>query len=233
MPSSLSQRLAAEFLGTFVFVLVGAGSAVGTRALGVSDPAASLLIAALANGLGLAVAVSATMGVSGGSLNPAATLALFVAKKLSARDVLPYIVVEVAGATLAVLALVASLPAALGNAVNWGSPTLAASMNVGQGTLLELLMTVFLVVAIFGTAVSPKAPKVGGFGIGLALLADVLLGGPFTGAAMNPARAVGPMLAGGFFPAYWYVYWIGPIAGALLVGALYRYYEGGKPQTGV
>lgn len=226
MSSKMSYRVGAEFVGTFVFVMVGAGSAVATRAMGVSDPAASLLIAALANGIGLAVAVSATMGLSGGSLNPAVTLALFAAKKLPARDVLPYIVAEIAGATLAALALVASLPQAAGLAVNWGAPALATSVSVAQGTLLELVMTVFLTVAIFGTAVSPQAPKIGGFGIGFAVLADVLLGGPFTGAAMNPARAMGPMLAGMYIPPYWYIYWIGPVVGALIVGVLYRYFEG-------
>ncbi len=229
MSSSLSRRLTAEFLGTFVFVLVGAGSAVGTRALGVSDPASSLLIAALANGLGLAVAVSATMGTSGGSLNPAISLALFAARKLRARDVVPYIVAEVAGGTLAAFALVASHPASVGDAAGWGAPTLASSMSAWQGTLLELLMTVFLAVAVFWTAVSPRAPKVGGFGIGLALVADVLFGGPLTGAAMNPARAIGPMLAGAFIPSYWYIYWVGPVVGALLVGVLY-WYSGGDGQ---
>jgi|SRR5271157_1822515 len=222
----MSNRVGAELLGTFAFVLVGAGSAVATKALGVSDPAASLLIGALANGLGLAVAVTATMGISGGSLNPAVTLALFVAKKLSARDVVPYIIAEIAGATLAGLALIASLPAAFGKAVFWGAPTLSPTMSTAQGTLLELIMTVFLAVAIFGTAVSPRAPKVGGFGIGVAVLADVLLGGPFTGAAMNPARAMGPMLAGLFLPGYLYIYWVGPVAGAIVVGVLYRYFAG-------
>jgi MIP family channel proteins len=226
LSSSMSRRVGAEFLGTFAFVLVGAGSAVATRALGVSDPAASLLIAAMANGLGLAVAVSATMGISGGSLNPAVTLALFVARKVPARDVVPYIIAEIAGATLAVLALISSLPQALGSAANWGSPTLSPAISAAQGTLLELIMTVFLAVAIFGTAVGPRAPKIGGFGIGVAVLADVLLGGPFTGAAMNPARAMGPMLAGMFFPGYWYIYWVGPVAGALIVGILYRYFAG-------
>jgi len=222
LSSRMSSRVGAEFVGTFVFVLVGAGSAVATRGLGLSDPAASLLIAALANGIGLAVAVSATMGVSGGSLNPAVTLALFVAKKLPGRDVVPYIIAELAGATLAALALAASLPRGLGIAVNWGSPVLAPSTSPAQGILLELLMTLFLVMAVFGTAVSSGAPKIGGLGIGLAVVADVLLGGPFTGAAMNPARAMGPMLASLSLPDYWYIYWVGPVIGGLVVGALYR-----------
>jgi glycerol uptake facilitator-like aquaporin len=84
---ALSMRLAAEAVGTFAFVLVGAGSALGTPAN--SDPSSSLLIAALANGLGLAMAVSATMGTSGGVLNPAVAVGLLVGGKLSSRDVVP------------------------------------------------------------------------------------------------------------------------------------------------
>lgn len=84
-------------------------------------------------------------------------------------------------------------------------------------------MTFVLMFAILGTAVDPRAPKIGGLGIGLAVLADVLLGGALTGAAMNPARAMGPMIAGGFVPSYWYIYWVGPMAGAILATLAYKY----------
>ena len=221
--AGLPQKFAAEFIGTFAFVLVGAGSAVAVQSFGLTDPVSSVLVAAFANGLGLAMAVTATMAISGGSLNPAVSVALLVGKKLGAREVIPYIVAELLGATVAGAALTASLPSAFGAAAHWGAPTLATSINVGQGILLELLMTFVLMFAILGTAVDSRAPKVGGLGIGLAVLADVLLGGPFTGAAVNPARAMGPMIAGGFFPSYWYIYWIGPLAGAILAAVAYRY----------
>ena len=224
MPHAQYTRWGAELLGTFAFVLVGAGSAVAASAAGVSDPASALLIAALANGLGLAVAVSATMGLSGGSLNPAITLALYAARKLPLRDVFPYVVAELVGATLAVSALTQMLPSNFGSQVNWGSPVLSSTLSIGQGVALELVMTVVLALAVFGTAVSPNAPKLGGFGIGAAVIADVLLGGTFTGAAMNPARAMGPMVAGNFLPGYWYIYWVGPVVGALVVGLFYRVY---------
>ncbi len=219
----LAKKLAAELLGTFVFVFVGAGSAVATQSLGIADPPSSLLIAAFANGLGLAMAVTATMAISGGSLNPAVTVGLLVGRKIAARDVLPYILAELTGATLAGMALVASLPSTLGTAVHWGAPSLSSSVTLAQGTLLELFMTFVLMFAILGTAVDPRAPKIGGLGIGLAVLADVLLGGPFTGAAMNPARAMGPMIAGLSIPSYWYIYWLGPLAGAILAALVYRY----------
>lgn len=219
----LSRRLAAEAVGTFVFVLVGAGSAVGTASLASPGSGAALLIAAFANGLGLAMAVSATMGVSGGSLNPAVTLALWAGKKLSSRDVVPYIAAELVGAIAAGLALVLSFPSALGQAVNWGSPALSGALSVGEGTAIEALLTFVLVMAVYGTAVDSRAPKIGGLGIGIAVLADVLVAGNLTGAAMNPARAFGPMLAGGFYPGYWYVYLIGPVIGGVIAGLVYRY----------
>jgi MIP family channel proteins len=213
----------AELIGTFVFVLVGAGSAVASQFLGVTQPGTSILIGALANGMGLAVAVSATMAISGGSLNPAVSVGLFAAKKLSGTAAAIYIVAELAGATLAGIVLVWSLPSASGVAVHWGAPSLAPSITVLQGTLLEAVMTFFLMFAIYGTAVDARAPKIAGFGIGLAVVGDVLLGGVFTGAAMNPARAMGPMLAGSFIPSYWYIYWVGPLVGAIICAVAYRH----------
>jgi MIP family channel proteins len=220
-PPALGKKLAAEFIGTFVFVLVGAGSALGTPAN--SDPSSSLLIAALANGLGLAMAVSATMGISGGVLNPAVAVGLLVGGKLPPRHVVPYVVAELVGATLAGAALVFAFPSSLGNAVHWGAPALSTAISAWQGIGVEALLTFVLVIAVYGTAVDTRAPHVGGLGIGLAVLADVLVGGTLTGAAMNPARAYGPMIAGAFFPGYWYVYLIGPVLGAVAAGLVYRY----------
>ena len=218
---TLTKKIGAEFVGTFVFVLVGAGSALGTPLL--SDPGASLLVAALANGLGLAVAVSATMSISGGVLNPAVAVGLLVGKKLSGRDLVPYVLAELAGATAAGLALVLAFPTVLGSPVHWGAPTLSGLLTVGQGMAIEGLLTFVLVITVFGTAVDPRAPRIGGFGIGIAVLADVLAGGALTGAAMNPARAFGPMIAGSFIPGYWYVYLVGPVIGAIAAGIVYRY----------
>lgn len=226
-PPSLPKKLAAEFFGTFVFVLVGAGSALGLAASGIAGTSADagtvLLIAAFANGLGLAMAVSATLGVSGGALNPAVAVGLLVGRKLSVKETALYIVSELLGAIAAGVALVASFPSAWGQVVEWGSPTLSGALSVWQGTAIEALLTFVLVVAVYGTAVDKRAPKIGGLGIGLAVLADVLVAGNLTGAAMNPARAFGPMLAGGFYPGYWYIYLIGPAIGGIVAGLAYHY----------
>jgi MIP family channel proteins len=220
----LSKKLAAEMVGTFVFVLVGAGSAVGMSSLLNPNSGTEILVAALANGLGLAMAVTATMAISGGALNPAVVLGLWVAKKLPSRDVIPYILSELVGAVAAGLALVASFPAVWGSAVNWGSPTLSGVLSTWQGIAIEGLLTFVLMIAVYGTAVDPRAPRIGGLGIGLAVLADVLVAGNLTGAAMNPARAFGPMIAAGFYPGYWYVYAVGPIVGAVVAGLVYRFF---------
>jgi MIP family channel proteins len=222
-PPTLSKKLAAEAVGTFVFVLVGAGSAVGAASLVGPNSASALLVAALANGLGLGVGISATMGISGGALNPAVTLGLWVGKKLRSRDVVPYIIAELVGATAAGLALEASFPSVLGDSVKWGSPTLSSAVTVGQGIGIEALLTFVLVIAVYGTAVDSRAPRIGGLGIGLVVVADVLVAGNLTGAAMNPARAFGPMIASGFYPAYWYIYLIGPVVGGIVAGLVYRY----------
>ncbi len=219
----LVRRYVAELLGTFLFVFVGAGSAVASQYLflGTLDAGASLLIAALANGLGLAIGISATMGISGGHLNPAVTIGLLLGKKIRGKDVIPYIIAQLVGATIAGLLLMAVSPSASGSAVHWGAPALNA-ITVAQGTAFELIMTFFLVLTVYGTIVDKRAPKMGGFGVGLIVLADVLVGGPFTGAAMNPARATGPMIANLSFPSFWYIYWIGPIIGGALAGLVYN-----------
>jgi aquaporin TIP len=219
----LYQKLVAEIVGTFLFVFIGAGSAVATKSLGITDPASALVVAALANGLGLGIGISTTMAVSGGSLNPAVTIGLWVGRKISGRDVIPYILAELVGAIIASGLLVAVTPTSLGTAVHYGAPTIASSITVAQGLLFELVMTFFLVLVVYGTAVDERAPKIAGFGIGLLVLGDVLVGGAFTGAAMNPARAMGPMIAGVFLPSYWWVYWVGPIIGAILAALVYHY----------
>ena len=177
---------------------------------------------ALPNGLALALAVSFTMNISGGHINPAVTIAMLANKAIKPRDALVYILFQLSGAIFAGALLLAVYPSVAGIAVHYGAPSLSSSTTILQGILFEAIMTFILVFTVMGTAVDKRAPKIAGFGIGLAVVIDVLAGGPFTGAAMNPARAMGPMIAAGFF-SNWYVYWIGPVAGAVIAGLLYKY----------
>ncbi len=220
---TLPKKFRAELLGTFVFVLVGAGSAIGAASAAGANSGAVLLIAALGNGVGLAVAVTATMKISGGALNPAVAVGLWTVRKLKLSEAVAYVVAELVGAVLAGAALVMAFPSVLGDGASWGAPVLSSGVTTWQGMAIEALLTFVLMFVIYGTAVDLRAPHVGGIAIGLALLADVLVGGNLTGAALNPARAFGPMIAGGIFPGYWYIYVVGPVIGAVLAALAYRY----------
>jgi len=101
-----------------------------------------------------------------------------------------------------------------------GTPVPGAGVSAGTALLTELVLTILLVFAIFGTVVDSRAPAIGGFGIGATVAAHILMGGPISGASMNPARTFGPGLVGGVWSAHW-VYWVGPIAGALIAGIIY------------
>jgi glycerol uptake facilitator-like aquaporin len=90
-----------------------------------------------------------------------------------------------------------------------------------MGIGIEAVLTMVLILAVIGTAVDPRAPRIGGLAIGLAVAADILVGGPLTGAAMNPARWFGPAVAAGAY-ADWYVWWIGPAIGAAVAALIYR-----------
>ncbi len=215
----LSKRALAEILGTLFFVFLGAGSVVAAYAFNLPFDV-SLLVIAIANGLGLALAISATMNISGGHLNPAVTIGAFLAKKIKPKDALVYIVSQVIGAAIGASLLYGFFPVAATSAVSLGTPAVASGVSVLQAIFIEGVLTFFLVFAVFGTAIDSRAPKIAGFGSGLTVFLDALIGGPLTGAAMNPARALGPAIASLNF-ANWYVYWIGPIIGGMIAALVY------------
>jgi MIP family channel proteins len=204
--------LVAEAIGTFLFFFIAAGAAL----VATGDPAAALLIVALAHGVVLAVLVSSFGAVSGGHFNPAVTLGLWIAGQIDVVKGVAYMVAQLLGGAAAGFAL-AYFFADVGPAV----PALGEGVDVIEGILLEAIMTTVLLFAVFGTAVDARGPKIGGLAIGLAVAADILFGGPLTGAAMNPARWFGPAVAAGAFDN-WFVWWIGPFLGAIVVAVLYR-----------
>lgn len=218
MPS-LFRRSVAEALGTFALVFIGAGSVLSDSFTGARF---GILGVALAHGIVLAVMVSSTMAISGGHLNPAVTVGLLVARRTTPGTAAAYIAAQLIAAVLAALLLQALFPLGVSRAVSLGVPTIASSVTFAQAIGLELVLTFFLVSAVFGTAVHPDAPRVGGFGIGAVLIFDIIVGGPLTGAAMNPARAFGPALVSGQWVAH-LVYWIGPLAGGILAALLWEY----------
>jgi len=215
--TSLPRRLVAEAFGTFGLVFVAASAVIVNS---FPNGGYGMLGIAVAQGVVLAVMVTATMNISGGHLNPAVTFGLLVARKIDLRAALPYVLAQLAGAVLAALLVRYAIPSNVGRILSYGTPVIASSITGMQAVMIEAVLTFFLVSAVFGTAVSPAAPKVGGFGIGLVLMFGVLVGGPLTGAALNPARAFGPALVSGNWlgQGYW---WVGPLLGGLLAGLLW------------
>ena len=200
----------AELVGTFLFVLAGTGSAVANAA---SNGGVGIVGIAIAHGLALSILVSATLRISGGHLNPAVTVGALLLKRVTPKTAGQYIAAQLLGAVLASLVIKAVMPWGAANAVSGGTPQLSTHVSIVQGIALEALFTFFLVSAIMGTAVADPDLKIGGFGIGLAVLVGILAIGPMTGAALNPARAFGPALVFGEWHAQ-AAYWIGPLLGA-------------------
>jgi MIP family channel proteins len=205
----------AEFVGIFGLVFVGGASIMATSA----HTESPLLAVAVAHGLILSIMVTATMRISG-HLNPAVTIGFLVTRRIEPMMGMLYIVAQLLGALLAAYALKALFPHDVATATRLGGQALAMDVSFAQGIFAEAIATFFLVFAVFGTAVDPHAPKVGGFAIGLTVAADILAIGPLTGASMNPARSLGPAVASGQYEAQG-VYWIGPLIGGIAAALLY------------
>ena len=214
------RRGVAEFIGAFTLIFIGAGAAVAANAS--HDP--TLIGVAVANGVAIAVMVSALGHVSGGHFNPAITFGFLITRRIKPALALLYWVAQFGGAALAALLVRNLLPRASSEAVQLGVPALGKGVDASSGFLLEAIFTFFLVWVVFATAVDPRGTfkSIAGLAIGLTITIDVLMGGPYTGAAMNPARAFGPELISGHWPDGW-IYWIGPILGALVAAFLYDY----------
>ena len=208
----------AEFIGTFALVFVG-GTAI-MIAKDTNSPA-GLLGIAFAHGLILAVMVSALMRISG-HFNPAVTIGFVVTRRIDVTMAGVYIVAQILGAILAAYVLKWTFPFTLFEATRGGGQSVALQVTGSQAFLLEFIGTFFLVLVVFGTAVDPKAPRIGGLAIGFTLAADILAIGPLTGSSVNPARSFGPAVASGIFEAQ-IIYWAAPIAGGIVAALLYDF----------
>ena len=211
------KRPLAEAIGTFTLIFAGAGAIIANQA---THGGVGIVGIAFAHGLAIAVMVSALGMISGGHFNPAITCGFLAARRIDAGLALTYIVAQLAGATVAALALAVAFPGAAAASVHLGTPALGLGTSPVAGMLLEAVGTFFLVIVVFGTAVHPQAPRIGGLAIGLTITMDILAFGPLTGAAMNPARAFGPALVAGAW-SHQIVYWIGPLVGGVAAGWLY------------
>jgi MIP family channel proteins len=221
----LPQKLAAEFIGTFAIVFIAAGAICAdqyVRAAG--SPGTGLLGLALAYGLAVGATVSAFSHISGAHLNPAVTIGCWVTKRLSTLHSISYAIAQLLGAAAGAYTLSAVLPESVWRPVSLGAPDLASDFTRMHGMALEAVLTFVVVTVTFATVIDTRGAFRHGAGlpIGLAVTIGYLVGAPFTGAAMNPARAFGPDLA--LTPHHWQnhgVYWIGPLFGGVLAAVIY------------
>ena len=204
----------AEFVGTFALVFVGVGSILFSGG--------QLLPIALAHGLVIAVMASAVGHISGGHFNPAVTFGFVVTRRMELPFAAVYWVTQLLAATVGALALRVILPDAA--SLDNGVPVVNEAIGLGPAVLTEAILTFFLVWVVFATAADPGGAfkSIAGLAIGLTITFDILAGGPLTGAAMNPARALGPGLVQSLWSDWW-VYWVGPLAGGGLAALLYEF----------
>ncbi|XP_047959131.1 probable aquaporin TIP3-2 [Salvia hispanica] len=220
-PDSVKATLS-EFLSTFIFVFAGEGSVLALDKMykDTDLSAAGLVLIALAHALSLFAAVASSMNVSGGHLNPAVTFGALVGGRVSMLRAIFYWVAQLLGAVVASLLL---------RLATDGFRPIGFSVAVGVGVwnalLMEIVMTFGLVYTVYATAIDPRRGSLGTIAplaIAFIVGANVLVGGPFEGAAMNPARAFGPALVGWRWSYHW-IYWLGPFVGAAIAGIIYEF----------
>ncbi|CDP17376.1 unnamed protein product [Coffea canephora] len=220
-PDSMRATLG-EFLSTFIFVFAGEGSLLALDKMyrETALEASGLAVVALAHALGLFAAVAASMNVSGGHVNPAVTFGALVGGRVSFVRALYYWVAQLLGAVVASLLL---------RIATDGRRPMGFSVAAGEGNLnallMEIILTFGLVYVVYATAFDPKKGSLGTIAplaIAFVLGANILVGGPFEGASMNPARAFGPALVGWRWRNHW-IYWLGPFVGAALSALIYEY----------
>lgn len=236
---SLGKKLAAEFVGSFLLVFFGAGAVVVTILMnnGSSVPNPFNIGISMADWLGinivfgitLAVAIYAFGKVSGAHFNPAVTIGLWSVRKFPSKDVVPYIIIQLIGATVAGLLIAACMGMQSVTLAKLGATAPFVGVGYYQAIAVETVGTFVLVLAIMAVAVDKRAtPGFAGLIIGLSLTSILTLISNITGGSVNPARTFGPYLAntllgGANLWAYLPIYIIGPVIGGILAAVIYQY----------
>jgi MIP family channel proteins len=223
MSNRIAPKLLAEFIGTFSFVFIGAGAAavIGD---GVGLPGIAAI--AVAHGLTIMVFAFAYGSVSGGHMNPAVTVGVLAAGAMGVGEAIGYIASQLMGGVAGALFLSTVLG---GVETGLGTPALAHNLALGAtsltitpaaGFMIEAVLAFFLVTVVLSTAVAGRAGNLAPLAIGMTLTLNIIMGGPLTGAAFNPARALGPMVATGNFSDAW-LYLTAPIIGAIVAAIVH------------
>lgn len=218
-----SQKLAAEFIGTLSIVFASVGVICADQSLrGASVPGIGPLGVALAYGLAFGAMCIALGPISGGHFNPAVSVGFWAARRLGTFDALAYCVAQLAGAVVAAYLLRSVMPEEIWRAAALGTPDLANGLTRMPGMLIEAWLAFLLTLVMYAGSVHEGIVRHTAIGIAAALTvtAGALIGGPFTGGAMNPARVFGPALASRHWNNHG-VYWVGPLAGGVLAAWLY------------
>jgi aquaporin NIP len=211
-------RLAAEAIGVFALVFLGAGAA-SVNAW--SNGAVSHTGVSLAFGGIILVAVYALGHVSGAHLNPAVSVGFWIARRFPGREVAPYVAAQLAGASAGAFAL----RAAVGSFTVFA--TTRPAIPVLSALCVEIALSFFLMLVVMAVATDARVSgEVAGLAVGFIVMVDALMGGPLTGASMNPARSFGPALATGQWASHW-IYWIGPLIGMAMAVPTYEYLRRG------
>jgi MIP family channel proteins len=223
MSNRIAPKLLAEFIGTFSFVFIGAGSAA---VIGGGAGLPGIVAVAFAHGLAIMAFAFAYGSVSGGHMNPAVTVGVLAAGAMGVGEAIGYIVSQLIGGIAGAL----FLSVVLGGAeTGLGTPALAHDLALGAtsltitpaaGYMIEAVLGFFLVTVVLSTAVAGRAGSLAPLAIGMTLTFNILMGGALTGAPFNPARALGPMVATGNFSDAW-LYLTAPIVGAIVAAILH------------
>jgi len=219
----------AEAIATYALVFFGPLSVIlSVVVFGDGLTIESILMISLGHGAVIALMVYAFGHVSGAHINPAVTIPMMITKKISVADGIGYIIFQIIGGIIATLSLVAILPE-IGKSVLWGGhggPSELLNHSVMSGFVVEVILTFFLVLIIFMTAVHKKAPKsIAGASIGGMIFLLHIVGVPLTGAGMNPARSFAPAIVtgdAGLLEIQW-LYWLAPIIGGIIAGVIMNY----------
>jgi MIP family channel proteins len=223
MSNRIAPKLLAEFIGTFSFVFIGAGTAA---VVGGGTGLNGIVAVAFAHGLAIMAFAFAYGSVSGGHMNPAVTVGVLAAGAMRAGEAAGYIVSQFIGGIAGALCLSAVLG---GAETGLGTPALAHDLVLGAtsltitpaaGFMIEAVLAFFLVTVVLSTAVAGRAGSLAPLAIGMTLTFNILMGGALTGAPFNPARALGPMVATGNFNDAW-LYLTAPIVGAIIAAIVH------------
>lgn len=213
------KKLIAEFIGTFILVLIGPGTAVlggGITGIGILGIASSF-------GFTIMALVYAIGSISGCHINPAVSIAMFVNKRIDLKNLIGYIVAQILGGILASFVLMIFLSSSKSPLTNFGQDGIN-NLTLSGALLVEIILTFIFVLVVITVTGKKGNPQLAGIAIGVGLLSVHLLGIPLTGTSVNPARSIGPALfAGGTALSQLWIFIVGPIIGGIIAALIAKF----------